>query len=78
MPKRGRCLAQWATPVNPLATKADLRELELRVRLHLGAYVFAAGRLSDSRAHRLHGAAADSERRISGLSTGRPPQRRSQ
>jgi hypothetical protein len=45
MPKRGRCLAQWANPVNPLATKADLRELELRVRLHLGAYVFAAAGL---------------------------------
>jgi hypothetical protein len=28
-----------------LATKADLRELELRVRLHLGAYVFAAAGL---------------------------------
>ena len=28
-----------------LATKSDLRELELRVRLHLGAYMFAAAGL---------------------------------
>ncbi len=33
--------------LNKLAqsTKADLRELELRMRLHLGAYVFAAAGL---------------------------------
>ena len=45
MLKRGRCIALWANPRESLATKADLRELELRVRLHLGAYVFVAAGL---------------------------------